>query len=334
MYRDKTTAVVVPAYNESGNVGEVIETAPDYVDRIYAVDDGSDDDTWTEIREHASARNQADDGPYDRVVVPIRHEANTGVGGAIKTGYRHAREDDIDAVAVMGGDGQMDPEKLDRFLDPVVAGDAHYAKGNRLLRHEDWVDVPPFRMFGTLLLTLLTRVASGYWGIGDPQNGYTVISREALETIDVDRLYDEYGFSNDLLIELNIHGFTVVDVARSAQYSYDREWSSDIQYSRFIPTVSVLLARGFARRLLATRGDDDGLHGACYAVGIGAMAGGSAGATADLTRREGASTGWGKLLLLGALAFVIGIVLDHAAHRDLQRKLFGTEDEATAEAEP
>src|SRR6056297_3678877 len=128
MYRNHSIGVVIPAYNEAGFVGDVIETVPEYVDRVYVVDDGSTDGTWDEIQtasERVNSDEQTDDSQhpdFDRRVVPISHERNRGVGGAIKTGYQHAQNDRINVTAVMGGDGQMRPSSLSSFLDPIVEG--------------------------------------------------------------------------------------------------------------------------------------------------------------------------------------------------------------------
>src|SRR5262245_45871420 len=115
MYRDKTVAVVVPCYNEAGHIARVVETMPDLVDRIIVVDDASRDGTAAEVaRLHTK---------HDRVFL-IRHQENQGVGGAIASGYEHAREGDFDVAVVMAGDGQMDPGDLPALLDPVVSGQA------------------------------------------------------------------------------------------------------------------------------------------------------------------------------------------------------------------
>jgi glycosyltransferase involved in cell wall biosynthesis len=255
MYRENRVAVVVPAYNESGFVGEVIETVPDFVDRVYAVDDRSTDDTWAEILASADRMNTSDrvDTPLadggqgdDGFVVTIRHEQNTGVGGAIKTGYRRAYADGMDAVAVMNGDGQMDPAILDRIVEPIVSGRADYAKGNRLTTTTDRRGMPGVRLFGNLVLSLLTKIASGYWRMLDPQNGYTAISRRALETLEIDDLYDQYGFANDVLIHCNAAGLRVADVPMRARYGDER---SHIRMSTFVPNVSRLLLSGLLWRL-------------------------------------------------------------------------------------
>ncbi|WP_293030910.1 glycosyltransferase family 2 protein, partial [Natronococcus sp.] len=211
MYGGRTIAVVVPAYDEAGFVGDVLETIPDYVDRVYAVDDRSRDRTWVEITDRATRLNReatadrgrgtlvANDGAFERRIVPIRHERNRGVGAAITTGYRRAISDGIDVTAVMAGDGQMDPAYLPALLDPIVDGEADYAKGNRLTDGGYRAEMPRFRLVGNAILTVLTRIASGYWRIGDPQNGYAAISRRALERLDLDAVYDRYGYPNDLL---------------------------------------------------------------------------------------------------------------------------------------
>jgi len=276
VYRDHTIGVVVPAYNEEGFVGEVIDTMPEYVDRVYVVDDASTDDTWNEIREHAERANErarrrgplavngdlepvpidvdserspveVDGGlVFDPRVVPIQHDNNRGVGGAIKTGYQRALEDGLDITAVMGGDGQMDPDYLDTLLDPIVEDEADYAKGNRLLYKEYREGMSRWRFFGNSVLTFLTKIASGYWKTMDPQNGYTAISQYALENVEIDEMYEYYGYCNDLLVKLNTKGMRVADIAMPAVYG---EEASSIKYRTYIRKVSWMLFRNFLWRL-------------------------------------------------------------------------------------
>ncbi|WP_418280273.1 glycosyltransferase family 2 protein [Halorubrum sp. DTA98] len=268
MYEETTVGVVVPAYNEEGFVGEVIETLPAYVDRAYVVDDCSTDGTWDEIRTTADRVNgrsreeterrehdtYASDGgeteAFDRQVVPIRHEENRGVGGAIKTGYLRARREGIGVTAVMGGDGQMDPDELTTVIDPIVDGEADYVKGNRLLSADDRKEMPGHRYVGNVILTYLTRIASGYWRIGDPQNGYTAISAAALAGAKIEEMFEFYGYCNDLLVRLSTYGFRVVDVPISARY---RDEESHIDYRTYVPIVSLMLLRAFLWRLVVRR---------------------------------------------------------------------------------
>src|SRR6056297_2255120 len=271
MYRGSSVGVVIPAYNEEGFVGDVIREMPAYVDRIYVIDDRSTDGTWGEILEAARADasehgNHGDptvqqlvaDGGATALanratvrdtigrVVPIEHRENRGAGGAIKTGYLAALADGVDATVTVDADGQMDLSQMQRLLDPIVDGGADYAKGNRLLSREYRDAMPRFRFVGNAVLTFLTKIASGYWKTMDPQNGYTAISRRALDSIAVDQLYEYYGYCNDLLVKLNAKGMRVADVAMPAVYG-DEE--SSIRYATYIRKVSMMLLRNFLWRL-------------------------------------------------------------------------------------
>jgi len=263
MYQGNRVGVVVPVYNEAAFVGDVLDDLPAFVDRAYPVDDSSTDRTWEVIRRRVSAEAPVDRRPVEAgatetettadggravepTVVPIRHETNRGRGGAVKTGYLAALDDGMDVVAAMDADGQMDPELLDSLLDPVVAGEADYAKGNRLATPELREEMSSWRLFGNSLLTGLTRVASGYWGMSDPQNGYTAISSDLLRALDIESLYEGYGFLNDVLVRLSVHDARVVDVPMSAVYG-DEE--SGIEYTTFVPLLSLLLVSRFLWRL-------------------------------------------------------------------------------------
>ncbi|WP_456365953.1 glycosyltransferase family 2 protein [Thermococcus sp.] len=237
MYREHKVGVVVPGYNEEKLIGETLSGIPDYVDRIYVVDDGSHDGT-AEVVGGFMGR--------DSRVTLIRHERNEGVGKAIVDGYKVALGDGMDIVAVMAGDNQMDPAYLPDLLDPIVEGKADYTKGNRLLGPEYVRNMPRFRYIGNMMLTFLTKIASGYWHLMDPQNGYTAISRRALERIDLDSIYHWYGYPNDLLVKLNVYGFRVLDVPIPAKYGREK---SKIKYTKYVVKVSWLLLKDFFWRL-------------------------------------------------------------------------------------
>ncbi|MBZ6495746.1 glycosyltransferase family 2 protein [Natrinema longum] len=333
MYKGKRIAVVVTAYDEAAFVGRVIETVPDFVDRIYAIDDSSPDESWDVILRVAERINAAQasdateralpvaDGGDDRRVVPIRHEENRGYGAAVKTGYRRAAEDGMDVVAVMNGDGQMDPEILDRIIDPVVAGEVAYAKGNRLSDPADRDAMSTFRFVGNAMLTALSKFASGYWSIGDPQNGYTAISRDAIEELDLESVTDQYGFLNHLLTHLNVAGCRVADVPMEAVYG-DEE--SSIRYVPFVRFVSLLLLRSFCWRLktqYAVRSFDPAI--VYYGAGTVGLAGGLAGlaraALRATTGTDGSTAGVSSFVatLLGVVSLGTAIRLDAEANEEL-----------------
>jgi len=238
MYKNKTVVTVVPAYNEETQIGKVIDTMPDFVDKILIIDDRSSDST-VEVVQRYKEKN-------DRIEL-LRHEVNQGVGGAIATGYKWARDHDVDVAVVMAGDGQMDPVDLPSILDPVVEGEVDYTKGNRLFTGEAYKQIPKVRYFGNAVLSLLTKIASGYWNVADSQSGYTAINKVALNAIDWDKMYKGYGQPNDLLVRLNICSLRVKDIHIKPVYNVGEK--SGIRIRKVIFTISWLLIKLFFWRL-------------------------------------------------------------------------------------
>ena len=173
MYKNKTICVVVPAHNEEELIGRVIETMPEFIDKIVIVDDKSSDRTVEKINSYSFKLSEK--------LVLIQHKDNQGVGGAIVTGYKWARDYKMDVTVVMAGDAQMDPDDLPNLLDPVVEAGFDYTKGNRLFTGQAWQKIPHVRYLGNSCLSFLTKIASGYWHIADSQTGYTAITLEVLQ---------------------------------------------------------------------------------------------------------------------------------------------------------
>ena len=238
MVNEKSIGVVVPAYNESSQIAKVIETIPGFVDKVIVVDDASNDNTAEIVEQY---RHKS-----DKLEI-IRHDTNQGVGGAIASGYKFARDLGLEVTAVMAGDGQMDPCELEKIVTPIVEDSADYVKGNRLFYGDAWKMIPHYRYLGNSFLSLMTKIASGYWHIADSQSGYTAISLVALKRIDLDTIYKDYGMPNDLLIKLNQHDFRVRDVHIKPVYNVGEK--SGIKLRRVIPHISWILFKGFWRRL-------------------------------------------------------------------------------------
>jgi dolichol-phosphate mannosyltransferase len=188
-------AVVVPAYQAESTISEVLAGIPGFVRSIVVVDDGSSDATAARVREAAEADSRV------RLVV---RERNGGVGAAMRTGYHEALGMDADIVVKMDSDGQMDPAELARLALPLALGQADYTKGNRFLRPDALRSMPPVRLAGNAALSFLSKLSSGYWNILDPTNGFTAISRDALATLDLDRVDDGFFFESSLLVELGL----------------------------------------------------------------------------------------------------------------------------------
>src|SRR5213595_465793 len=236
MLDDQRVAVVVPAHDEEKLIAETVRSIPGFVDRILIVDDASRDKTAEVVR-----------GLEDPRVELIVHERNLGVGAAIITGYKRALEERIDVTAVMAADAQMDPGDLETLVAPVARREVDYAKASRLFTGQAWEVIPRYRYLGNAFLSLMTKIASGYWHVADSQSGYTAISLEMLELLDLDRIYQRYGFPNDMLVHLNVWNARVRDYPSRPIYGVGER--SGIRLRKVVPTISWLLIKGFFWRM-------------------------------------------------------------------------------------
>lgn len=287
MLKGKTVAVVVPAYNEETQIGMVIETMPDFVDRIIIINDKSKDRTSEVVREYIAKDTspKVEIKEFDKEIVKTRyneaevvlHEAqieeikyytpsevynknqdtdriilidhieNGGVGAGIARGYKWCKDHNIDCTAVMAGDGQMDPGELEDICLPVIEEGVDYVKGNRLIHPSAKIVIPKIRFFGNSVLSILTKIASGYWKISDTQTGYTAISLHALRSIKIYDIYKSYGMPNDLLVKLNIVSASLREIEIKPVYRVGEQ--SKMNIKKVVRRVSWLLLRLFFVRL-------------------------------------------------------------------------------------
>ncbi|NOZ01129.1 MAG: glycosyltransferase family 2 protein [Deltaproteobacteria bacterium] len=236
MYKGLRVAVVIPAFNAGERLRGVIETLPAFVDLAIVVDDGS----------------VADPVLPESAGIPrlelIHHPMNMGVGAAILTGYRKAREEGAGVAVVMAADGQMDPFDLEHLLAPIVCGDADYVKGDRLSHPDCARHMPRVRFFGNCCLTCMTRVVTGQWGLMDSQCGYTAVRLDLLDSLPLDWLYPRYGFPNDMLAAMAGVGARVADVTVAPVYGGEK---SGIRPAVALLVYPMILARGLLVRMVA-----------------------------------------------------------------------------------
>ncbi len=229
-------AVVVPAFREERLIVRTATTIPAWVDDIYVVDDASDDSTADRVR-----------ALHDPRIRLLQHPSNRGVGRAIVTGYHAATRGGADVVAVMAGDGQMDPSDLADLLAPITRQDADYCKGNRFT-HADARRMPWARRLAGRGLSWATRVATDL-EVDDTQCGYTAISSSAVRLLPLEVLWPRYGYPNDLLAMLAENGLRVTEVPVRPVYAGEdsgvRPWHALV--------IVGLLASAFARRHFKTR---------------------------------------------------------------------------------
>jgi len=239
MYKGLKIGLVIPAYNEEKLIGPTLEGVPDTIDKVYVVNDCSTDATKAIVEEF---------GNKDNRIELINNNPNKGVGQSIINGYMKAVEDDCDGVVVIGGDNQMDLQDLPNFLEPLYNKEADYIKGNRFLHGSAFKDMPSKRFFGNSTLSLITKWASGYWKIFDSQDGYTVITKEAIKKVNWDWAWKGYGYVGDWLVLFNVFNLKIKDVPRRAIY-LEGERQSQIKIFRYILKVLPRMVGRFFWRL-------------------------------------------------------------------------------------
>lgn len=235
MIEGRTVAVVVPAYRAEAQIPDVLRRIPGFVDRVFVVDDGSPDGTG------AAAKSVRD--PRIRFLC---HDSNLGVGAAMATGFRAALEEAPDIVVKCDADGQMNPQDIGALIQPLLDGAAEYSKACRFHHPAELKSMPAVRRTGNFGLTFLMKLASGYWHILDPQNGFVAIRGDTLSRLRVEKLARGYFFENDMLIRLNALEARVADVPMASRYGDE---PSSLKPGRVVLEFPIRLMIGFWRRI-------------------------------------------------------------------------------------
>jgi glycosyltransferase involved in cell wall biosynthesis len=233
-------SVVVPCYNESKQILKVLESMPVFVDTVIVVDDCSTDKTIDIVKNFIKAGNER--------IRLICHSRNLGVGACIHSGYEDAIRSNSDLIGVMAGDFQMDPAHLINLIQPFILDkEIDYVKDNRLKQRRYFSEIPKKRLIGNSILTILTRLASGYWHIGDSQTGYTVAKRDFLEMILTKKLYARYGVPNDIILRASEVGAKVLDVPSKPRYGVGEK--SKMRPNKVVFPILTILTKGFFKRI-------------------------------------------------------------------------------------
>lgn len=229
-------AVVIPCYRVTKHILDVIEGIGLEVWRIYVIDDKCPEESGSYVEANCQ----------DSRVVVLRHKVNQGVGGAVMTGYQAAIADGADVIVKLDGDGQMDSALIPNFTRPIIDGEADYTKGNRFFDLEKIRAMPPMRLIGNAVLSLMTKLSSGYWDLFDPTNGYTAIHADVARYLPFGKISSRYFFETDMLFRLNTLRAMVVDVPMDAKYG---EEESNLKITKIVGEFLIKHLRNFAKRI-------------------------------------------------------------------------------------
>lgn len=234
---DAKIGVVIPCYRVTDHIMAVLAAIGPEVVAIYVVDDACPDASGKFVQARVTD---------PRVRILFRPE-NGGVGAAVMTGYRAALADGCDVVVKIDGDGQMDPKRLARFVQPILEGRADYTKGNRFFNPVDVQGMPPVRLFGNTVLSFMTKLSSGYWTLFDPTNGYTAIHARLLAHLPLERIATRYFFESDMLFRLGTLRAVVLDIPMPARYADE---TSHLRIPAVLPGFIAGNTRNFFKRLV------------------------------------------------------------------------------------
>ena len=230
-------AVVIPCYRVESHLANVLSRIGVEVSAIYCVIDacptGSGD---------VALKSQSVDARIQ--VVHLAH--NSGVGHAFMTGARKALEDGMEIIVKLDGDGQMPPEKIPTLVEPLLLGEADFAKGNRFFHLEDLQSMPLVRMIGNAGLSFFSKLSTGYWNLFDPTNGFIAMNADTANRIPWDKIHRRYFFESDLLFRLYTLRAIVVDVPMKSHYADERSNLSIVQAAIEFPVYHF---RNFVKRV-------------------------------------------------------------------------------------
>ena len=230
-------AVVIPAYRVAAHILDVLNKVGPEVDEIIVVDDCCPELSGELVKKKSR----------DTRVTVVKHLKNSGVGGAMVTGYKAALAKGNQIIVKIDGDGQMDPSLIPKIVYPILIGEADYSKGNRFHNVETILKMPKMRILGNIVLSFFSKVSTGYWQIFDPNNGFTAIHAQALKQIPLDKISEGYFFESDMLFRLNLAKAVVVDVPMDASYGDEQ---SNLSISRTIAEFPIKHFRNFLKRIV------------------------------------------------------------------------------------
>lgn len=229
-------AVVIPSYKVTRQIMSVISQIPAEVWRIYVIDDACPDNSGKLVEAQVK----------DARVRVLCHTQNQGVGGAVMTGYLAAIAEGAEIIVKIDGDGQMDAKLIPSFIEPILAGEADYTKGNRFFDLEQVRSMPKIRLLGNAVLSFMTKLSSGYWDLFDPTNGYTAIHADVARHLPFEKISRRYFFETDMLFRLNTLRAVVIDVPMDATYG---EEISNLKIPKIIGEFFIKHVRNFMKRI-------------------------------------------------------------------------------------
>lgn len=217
-------SLVIPVYNVGISILKLLEKIPNFIDQIYVIDDNCPMKTGNIILENNTNLKN---------VKVILNKTNLGVGGAVKVGYLESIKDSFDITVKIDGDDQMNPNEIDKLLQPIISEKYGYTKGNRFINQNEIENYPRTRFYGNIFLSFISKLSSGYWDIFDPINGFTAIKTEILKKINLEKIDNRYFFETDMLYSLYLVDIKIKDVPVEIKYNNNQVQNLNVTKEAF-----------------------------------------------------------------------------------------------------
>lgn len=198
--RNDSVWIVIPAYNEATVIGSVIKDIRNVgYKNILVVDDGSKDETFKRAKETG--------------ILVLRHRLNRGKGAATKTGIEAAKLLGAKIIVTMDGDGQHNPEDIEKLLAPIQQKKTDVVLGTRLKNPEG---MPWYKIAHNMIGNAIVWYIYGLW-VSDSQSGFRAYSRHAAQMIDTTT--DRYEYDSEVIREIKKHRFKYHEVPIEVRYT-------------------------------------------------------------------------------------------------------------------
>ncbi len=190
----------LPAYNEEKNIGSIIAKLKKKSYDVIVCDDGSSDNTRIIAEEMGCT--------------VISHIKNIGYGGAIRSLFTKAKEQNCDVLVTFDSDGQHSIEDIEVLLQPIIENKSDIVIGSRLL-DETEDKIPKYRKIGIKAITKLTTSYSNQ-NISDSQSGFRAYNKKSLEKINPSE--SGMGVSTEILIKADHENLRIHEVPINISY--------------------------------------------------------------------------------------------------------------------
>ena len=153
----------------------------------------------------------------------------------------------LPTTVLADGDGQMDASHILPMLEILQNKQFDYVKGNRFFDRAHIGQMPFLRRIGNMGMGFFIKMASGYWHISDPANGFFAIRRETLQQVRFSNLAKRFFFESSLLIELYYTGARIRDISMPAIYGSEK---SNLSIGKTLLTFPPKLLKAHLKRIL------------------------------------------------------------------------------------